>query len=119
MGEKSGNAWNEVEKKERRKDSSLAREIEVALPRELDGATQETMLREFVERQFNDKGMVADVAIHTTPASDGNTNPMHIFCLPYVVLMLKAGTNTRREAKIIPGTRKINYATGVKPGPNM
>ena len=56
--------WNEVEKVERRKDSQLAREINVALPTELTKTQQLKLVRKFVTDQFVNQGMVADVAFH-------------------------------------------------------
>ena len=56
--------WNEVERVERRKDSQLAREINVALPVELDKEQNLQLVREFVQEQFVDRGMIADVAFH-------------------------------------------------------
>lgn len=56
--------WNEVEKIEKRKDSQLAREIEIALPVELDKEEQKKFVQSYVQDNFVDKGMIADVAIH-------------------------------------------------------
>jgi ATP-dependent exoDNAse (exonuclease V) alpha subunit len=56
--------WNVVEACEKRKDSQLAREIEIGLPRELDAEAQIALLRDFVQREFVSKGMVADVSLH-------------------------------------------------------
>ncbi len=56
--------WNEVELVERRKDSQLAREINVALPVELNKTQQLKLVRKFVTDQFVNQGMVADVAFH-------------------------------------------------------
>ena len=56
--------WNEVERVEKRKDSQLAREINVALPVELDHAQKQSLVREFSRSQFVERGMVADVAYH-------------------------------------------------------
>ena len=56
--------WNEIERVEKRKDAQLAREIDVALPVELDKEQSQVLVRKFVEDQFVDKGMIADVAFH-------------------------------------------------------
>ena len=56
--------WNSVEATERRKDSQLAREIEVALPAELDLEQQRELLRGWVAVTFTPSGAVVDVAIH-------------------------------------------------------
>ena len=67
--------WNAVERSEKRKDSQVAREIEVALPRELSSGEQRELLRRFVGEEVVARGMVADCAIHERPATDGGTNP--------------------------------------------
>ncbi len=56
--------WNEVEKAERRKDAQLAREIELALPAELTLQQNIELVREFVQGNFVDHGMIADINIH-------------------------------------------------------
>jgi hypothetical protein len=56
--------WNKVENSEKRVDSTLARHIDAALPVELDLASCKTLVKEFVEKNFTAKGMVADVAFH-------------------------------------------------------
>lgn len=63
--------WNEVEKVEKNWNSQLSREINVALPRELSNEKQVELIRNFVQDQFVDKGMVADIAIHR----DDQNNP--------------------------------------------
>lgn len=67
--------WNAVEVVEKRRDAQLAREIEVALPRELDRGERLELLREFVQREFVDRGMIADVAVHESKARDGQSQP--------------------------------------------
>jgi len=67
--------WNQVEKAEKRKDSQLAREIEVALPRELTQQQNLELVRGFVKDNFVSQGMVADIAIHESNADDGKKNP--------------------------------------------
>lgn len=56
--------WNEVEAKEIRKDAQLAREIEIALPRELNLDEQKELVREYAQEQFVNQGMIADINIH-------------------------------------------------------
>lgn len=67
--------WNAVEAVEKRRDAQLAREIEVSLPRELKPSERQKLLRDFVQREFVDRGMVADVAIHEGKARDGHGQP--------------------------------------------
>lgn len=63
--------WNQVESAETRKNSQVAREIVVALPKELARAEQRELVRGFVTEQCVDRGMVADVAYHDV----GSDNP--------------------------------------------
>lgn len=57
--------WNEVEQAEVRRDAQVAREVNVALPRELSAIQHVTLLERFVTSQFVKSGMVADIAIHS------------------------------------------------------
>ncbi len=56
--------WNKVEEIERRKDSQLAREINIAIPTELDKTEQINLVKEFVREELVKEGMIADVAFH-------------------------------------------------------
>jgi len=56
--------WNSVEYIEKAKNSQVAREVEIALPRELDREAQQALVRDFVQEQFVSRGMCADVNIH-------------------------------------------------------
>lgn len=67
--------WNGVEAVEKRKDAQLAREVEISLPRELSHDQRVELVRGFVQSEFVDRGMVADVAIHCPTASDGLEQP--------------------------------------------
>jgi len=62
--------WNAVEKTEKRRDAQTAREINVALPIEFDRQEQINIMREYIQDNFVDKGMIADFAIHDK--GDGN-----------------------------------------------
>ncbi|MCL2108680.1 MAG: MobA/MobL family protein [Oscillospiraceae bacterium] len=57
--------WNAVEAAEKRKDGRTAREIEIALPCELSKDEQIKLVREYVNNNFVNRGMCADVAIHS------------------------------------------------------
>jgi hypothetical protein len=57
-----GQLWNAVEKAEKRKDSQLARSIDIALPYELSLEQNLELVRGFVEEeQYVDRGMIADI----------------------------------------------------------
>jgi archaellum component FlaC len=68
--------WNAVEKAEKRKDSQLARSLDIALPYELSLDFNIELLRGFVQEQWVDKGMIADIAIHL-PGRTGDIRNVH------------------------------------------
>lgn len=67
--------WNEVEAGEIRRDAQLAREVEFAIPREMNQADGVQLARDFVQREFVDRGMVADLNVHWDVAEDGPPKP--------------------------------------------
>jgi ATP-dependent exoDNAse (exonuclease V) alpha subunit len=72
--------WNRVEEAETRKNSQVAREIRVALPAELDLDDRAALVRGFVQAQFVDRGMVADIALHA-PGREGDERNHHAHIL--------------------------------------
>ena len=68
--------WNEVEKVEKRKDSQLARELNIALPIELNHDQQKELIQSFVQNEFVQKGMIADIAIHRDDANNPHAHIM-------------------------------------------
>lgn len=74
MGDRSA-LWNEVEATELRKDAQLAREIEFAIPRELNQQQGIELARDFVQAEFVERGMVADVNVHWDIGADGLAKP--------------------------------------------
>lgn len=56
--------WNAVEAAEKRKDSQLCREIDVALPAELTHDQMKTLALDFAREQWVERGMVAVLAFH-------------------------------------------------------
>ena len=92
--------WNAVESAEKSNNSQLAREVEIALPKELTLEQQTALIRAYVKANFTDKGMCADYAIHNPPVTDSkgipldaDGNPTHdpdkiIFHNPHAHIML-------------------------------
>ncbi|EGI2115065.1 MobA/MobL family protein [Listeria monocytogenes] len=68
--------WNEVEKVEKRKDSQLARELNIALPIELNQDQQKELIQSFAQNEFVQKGMVADISIHRDNANNPHAHIM-------------------------------------------
>jgi ATP-dependent exoDNAse (exonuclease V) alpha subunit len=66
--------WNRVEAGERRRDSQLARAIEMSLPAELEPAQCIDLLREFVRAEFVVRGMIADMSMRRTQLGHRNAH---------------------------------------------
>ncbi|HMQ20233.1 MAG TPA: Ti-type conjugative transfer relaxase TraA, partial [Sphingopyxis sp.] len=67
--------WNDVEAAELRKDAQLAREMEFAIPREMTEGQGIELARDFVAREFVDRGMIADLNVHWDIGADGLARP--------------------------------------------
>src|SRR3954464_6080959 len=70
-----GVLWNAVEAAEKRKDAQLAREVEFALPRELSREEGVALARDFVQRAFVSRGMVADLNVYWLVDAHGEAKP--------------------------------------------
>jgi len=64
--------WNNVEHVEKRCDAQLAREFEIALPIELTLDQNKALIREFVQSEFVNRGMIADLCLHGTDKNNPN-----------------------------------------------
>jgi len=67
--------WNAVEAVEVRRDAQLAREVEFAIPREMSEAQGIALARDFVQAEFVDQGMIADLNVHWDRGEDGLLKP--------------------------------------------
>lgn len=87
--------WNAVEKIEKKSNAQLAREIEVALPKELSRECQIEIVRRYVQENFISVGMCADWALHDK--SNGNPHA-------HIMLTMRGikpdGTWAQKEKKI-------------------
>lgn len=74
--------WNAVEAVETRKNSQLAREIELALPNELSDADARHLAMTWAQDELVSRGMVADVCIHDPEPAPGapRNRHAHILC---------------------------------------
>lgn len=72
--------WNRAEEAEKRKNSTVAREFEVALPEELTPAERKRLAVNFAAALVKRHGFVADVAIHA-PGKDGDDRNHHAHIL--------------------------------------
>lgn len=77
--------WNEAEAAENRKNSTVAREFEIALPADLDEAERRELVRQFAGALVERHGLVVDASIHSPDADagkgQGNRNHhAHVLC---------------------------------------
>lgn len=71
--------WNAVELSERAQNSQLAREFNLALPRELSREQNIELAREYVREQFVGRGMCATWAYHDPDHANHNPH-VHVMC---------------------------------------
>jgi Ti-type conjugative transfer relaxase TraA len=74
LGDRS-TLWNEVEATELRKDAQLSREVEFAIPREMTQQQGIELARDFVQAEFVERGMIADLNVHWDIGADGLAKP--------------------------------------------
>lgn len=67
--------WNEVERVERQNNGQTARYFDVAIPVELSNDDKKKLVAEYCQKNFVDKGMIADVAFHDL---DGKNPHAHV-----------------------------------------
>jgi hypothetical protein len=76
-----GKLWNAAEVSETRKNSTVAREFEIALPAELSLEQRQELARDFAREIVVRHGCAADVAIHAPGGKGDNRNHhAHILC---------------------------------------
>jgi len=76
-----GHLWNLVEESEKRINSTLAREVIVALPCELDPKAQQTLVKEYAKGLAERTGWAVDVAVHAGGRGGDKRNiHAHILC---------------------------------------
>jgi len=72
--------WNAAELAETRKNATVAREFEIALPAELDAGERQRLAVDFARELVERHGCAADVAIHQ-PGRDGDQRNHHAHIL--------------------------------------
>lgn len=72
--------WNAAEQAEKRKNSTVAREFEIALPAELSPEQREKLAHDFARELVKRHGCTADVAIHA-PGKEGDNRNHHAHIL--------------------------------------
>lgn len=88
--------WNAAEHAETRKNSTVAREFEVALPSELSDIERRRLALDFAQEIVERHGCAADVAIHAPgKGSDRRNHHAHILCSTRKLTKNGFGAKTR------------------------
>lgn len=88
--------WNAAENSETRKNSTVAREFEIALPSELSDSERQRLAIDFAREIVERHGCVADVAIHGPgKGGDERNHHAHILCTTRRLGLSGFGEKTR------------------------
>ncbi len=68
--------WNEVERVERQQNGQTARYFDVAIPAELNNDDKKRLVLEYCQKNFVDKGMIADIAFHDLDSDNPHAHVM-------------------------------------------
>lgn len=74
--ESSSALWNEVERVERQNNGQTTRYFDVAIPAELNNDDKKKLVLEYCQKNFVDKGMVADIAFHDLDSDNPHAHVM-------------------------------------------
>lgn len=102
--------WNSVEKIEKSKNSQLAREIEIALPKELNREKQINLVREYVKENFVKVGMCADIALHDK--NDGNPHAHILLTMRPLNEDTTWGAKSKKEYILDENGEKVKLKNG-------
>ena len=86
--------WNEVEKSEKRADAQVCRELDIALPVELDNEQKKALAVDYCREHFTDKGMIADIAFHKL---DSDNPHFHVMLTTRRLTPDGAGFSSKKE----------------------
>ncbi len=68
--------WNEVERVERQHNGQTSRYFDVAIPAELTNDDKKKLILEYCQKNFVDKGMIADIAFHDLDSDNPHAHVM-------------------------------------------
>lgn len=68
--------WNEVERVERQQNGQTARYFDVAIPAELNNEDKKKLVLEYCQKNFVNKGMIADIAFHDLDSDNPHAHVM-------------------------------------------
>ena len=100
--------WNAAESAEKRKNSTVAREYEVALPSELTQRQRIQLARDFARHLVKRYGVVADIAIHE-PGREGDQRNHHAHILTTTRKVTKDGFGEKTRSLDDKKTGEISH----------
>ena len=102
--------WNAAEQSEKRKNSTVAREFEVALPSELTTDQRRELAHDFARELVKRHGFAVDVAIHA-PGKDGDSknHHAHILCTTRKLTAEGFTEKTRELDDRATGTAEVTH----------
>lgn len=74
--ESSSALWNEVERVERQNNGQTARYFDVAIPVEINNDDKKKLVAEYCQKNFVDRGMIADIAYHDLDSKNPHAHVM-------------------------------------------
>jgi len=102
--------WNAVQTIEKGKNAQLAREVRLALPRELNRRQQIDLIHNYVSAQFIRAGMRADIAIHDK--GDGNPHAHILLTMRPINDDGRWGAKCRKEYLLDKSGQRIPLPSG-------
>ncbi|MFT9056454.1 MAG: MobQ family relaxase [Ethanoligenens sp.] len=102
--------WNSVEKAEKSRDAQLAREIEIALPAEIDRCSQIQLVSKYVQDIFVSAGMCVDYSIHDK--GDGNPHAHIMLTMRPLLQNEEWGAKCRKEYDLDARGQRIRLPGG-------
>ena len=103
--------WNAVERIEKVKNSQLAREIEIALPVELTKEQNIALAHDYVQQNFVEQGMCADICIHDK--NDGNPHAHIMLTMRPLEPDGSWGAKSKKEYFLDENGEKILLPSGI------
>jgi hypothetical protein len=100
--------WNDAESSENRKNSTIAREYEIALPEELNPEQQKELVQIFARHLTERYGVAADVAIHR-PGKNGDHRNYHAHILTTTRIITPEGFGAKTRVLDDKKTGEIEH----------
>lgn len=106
--------WNAVKVVEKNDRAQLAYNFDIALQNELTMEENIELARAFVQQEFVDRGMIADLCVHMPEGVGGEANPhFHVLCpMRPINPDGTSGAKQRREYALDANGNRIRNAKG-------